>query len=140
MAVARFLVDKSALARTHVPEVNQRVAAMLEAGLLATCGMASLEVLFSARDSADHARLKTLLDGSFEWLPTEDVDFHRAVDVQADLADAGTHRSVPLPDLLLAAVAERHRVGVLHYDRDFDTIAAITGQPMQWVVPRGSVT
>lgn len=140
MAVAQFLIDKSALARTHVPEVNERVAALLDAGLLATCGMASLEVLFSARDRADHERLRSLLDMAFEWLPTDDVDSRRAIDVQAQMAQAGTHRSVALPDLLLAAVAERHRVGVLHYDSDFDTIGAITGQPMQWVVPRASVT
>jgi hypothetical protein len=28
---------------------------------------------------------------------------------------------------------------VLHYDDDYDRIAAVTGQPAQWVVPRGSV-
>jgi predicted nucleic acid-binding protein len=140
MAPARFLIDKSALARTHLPQVGSRVAALLDAGLLATCGMASLELLFSAPNGADHARLRALTDGPLEWLPTEDVDFRRAIDVHASLAQAGTHRSVALPDLLLAAVAERHRVGVLHYDSDFDTIAEITGQPMQWVVPRGSVT
>ena len=27
---------------------------------------------------------------------------------------------------------------VLHHDADFDTIAAVTGQDMEWVVPRGS--
>jgi hypothetical protein len=30
-------------------------------------------------------------------------------------------------------------VTVLHYDSDYDVIAAVTGQPMQWVVPRGTV-
>jgi hypothetical protein len=28
---------------------------------------------------------------------------------------------------------------VLHYDEDFDRIAAITGQPTSWIVPRGSL-
>ena len=28
---------------------------------------------------------------------------------------------------------------VLHHDADFDTIAAVTGQDMEWVVPRGSL-
>ena len=27
---------------------------------------------------------------------------------------------------------------VLHHDADFDTIAAVTGQDMEWIVPRGS--
>jgi predicted nucleic acid-binding protein len=56
------------------------------------------------------------------------------------LARRGRHRAAGLPDLLQAAVAERHAVTLLHYDSDFDLIAAVTGQPMQWVVPRGSVT
>jgi len=30
-------------------------------------------------------------------------------------------------------------VAVVHYDGDFDLISAVTGQPTQWVVPRGSV-
>ncbi len=48
-------------------------------------------------------------------------------------------RAVGLPDLLIAAVAERESVTVLHYDSDYDFIAQITGQPMQWVVPHGTV-
>jgi hypothetical protein len=48
-------------------------------------------------------------------------------------------RSVPLPDLLIAAVAERNRVTIVHYDADYDSIASITGQPTQWVVEQGSV-
>jgi predicted nucleic acid-binding protein len=46
---------------------------------------------------------------------------------------------VGFPDLLIAAVAERERVSVLHYDGDYDLIAQVTGQPAQWVVPRGTV-
>jgi hypothetical protein len=30
-------------------------------------------------------------------------------------------------------------VVVLHYDEDYDRIAAITGQPTRWVAPRGSI-
>jgi predicted nucleic acid-binding protein len=48
-------------------------------------------------------------------------------------------RTVGLPDLLIAAVAERERVTVLHYDTDYDLIAQAAGQPMQWGVPGGTV-
>jgi len=48
-------------------------------------------------------------------------------------------RAVGLPDLLVAALAERERVTILHYDGDYDLIAQVTAQPMQWVVPRGTV-
>ena len=44
-----------------------------------------------------------------------------------------------IPDLLIAAVAERNALTVLHYDKDFDLIAKVTGQSMEWVVPAGSV-
>jgi len=59
--------------------------------------------------------------------------------VQRELAVASRHRGAAIPDLLIAAVAERHEVTVLHYDRDFDRIAAVTGQPAQWIVPAGAV-
>ena len=44
-----------------------------------------------------------------------------------------------VPDLIVAAVAERHGVSIVHHDEDYDRIAALTGQPVRWVVPRGSV-
>lgn len=54
------------------------------------------------------------------------------------------HRSQPYSqiaikpvDLLIAAVAELAGAAVWHYDSDYDRIAEVTGQPMEWVVPRG---
>lgn len=55
------------------------------------------------------------------------------------LAAHSQHRAVPLPDLLVAACAERAGLTVLHYDADFERIAEITGQKTQWVVARGTV-
>lgn len=46
---------------------------------------------------------------------------------------------MPIPDLLVAATAHRHGVTVLHYAADFDLVAEVTGQAMQWVAPRGSL-
>jgi predicted nucleic acid-binding protein len=37
-------------------------------------------------------------------------------------------------DLTVAAVAEIEGLTVLHHDGDFDLIAAITGQPVEWIV------
>ncbi|WP_433828027.1 hypothetical protein ACQP2E_01110 [Actinoplanes sp. CA-015351] len=54
----------------------------------------------------------------------------RAVEVQTLLADQGRHRAPSVPDLLVAAVAERSGPTVLHLDKDFDIIAEITGQPV----------
>ena len=139
MAVAQYLVDTSALARGRLEPVQDVLGPLLVAGRLATCGTTTLEVLFGARTAAEHARLRAAMDEAYEWLPTEDVDFRTAVELQAELAARGQLRAVPLPDLLIAAVAARHRVAVLHYDADYELISAVTGQPHAWVVPRGSV-
>jgi predicted nucleic acid-binding protein len=48
-------------------------------------------------------------------------------------------RGRKIPDLLIAAAAEGEGLVVLHYDADFDRIAAVTGQRSEWVVPAGSI-
>lgn len=58
---------------------------------------------------------------------------------QASLVERGQHRSAGVADLLVAAIAELEGLTVLHYDADFDVIAEVTGQPTEWVVPRGTV-
>lgn len=48
-------------------------------------------------------------------------------------------RGCKVPDLLIAAAAEAGDLRILHYDPDFDLIAAVTGQRCEWVVAAGSV-
>ena len=50
-----------------------------------------------------------------------------------------SQRRRKVPDLLIAAAAEKAELILLHYDADFDLIAKLTGQPCQWVVPAGTV-
>ncbi|HYN31367.1 MAG TPA: PIN domain nuclease [Ilumatobacteraceae bacterium] len=138
-ALAQYLADKSALARLHLSEVNVAVAPLIEAGLIATCAVTEFEVLWSTRSPGEYDTVATDRAVGYEWLATEDIDWRRALEVQRQLWATGRMRTVPLPDLLIAAVAERHRVTVLHYDSDYDTIADVTGQPTRWVVSRGSV-
>jgi predicted nucleic acid-binding protein len=138
VAVARYLADKSATARLHHSAVQQRLAPLIEAGLVATCTLIDLEIGFSSRTKREFNALLRERAG-FERLDIEQVDWSRAQEVQAGLAAQGRTRSVGIADLVLAAVAERHRVTLLHYDRDFDVIADVTDQPTEWVVPAGSV-
>jgi len=63
----------------------------------------------------------------------------RAVAVQDALAERSQHRGAKIADLLIAAAAEAAGLVLLHYDHDFDLIAEITGQPMEWIVPAGAV-
>lgn len=136
--LAQYLVDKSALSRLAVPEVALVLRKLVDQGLTATCGMVSLEMLYSARNGDEHDQIKAGL-GAHEWIFIEDEDFGRAIEVQRMLAALGRHRAASLADLLIAAVAERTGVTVLHYDNDFDLISEVTGQPTQWVLPRGSL-
>jgi len=119
--------------------VDAVIGPLVEAGLIATCAVVELEVLWSTRSLPEYDERRADRAAAFEWLSIEDIDGRRAIDVQRELWATGKMRSVPLRDLLIAAVAERHRVTVLHYDSDYDTIAEVTGQRTEWVVPRGSV-
>ncbi len=139
MGVASYLVDKSALARIHRPAVAARLVPMIESGMVATCAVVELELRFSARD---HAELRAMVVDrklGYEWLAMPDEVWDRALEVQGELSARGQLRAVGIPDLLIAATAERHQVAVLHHDADFDLVAAVTRQPCEWVVPHGSV-
>ena len=138
LARARYLADKSALARVHLDEVAGRLGPLFLAGEVATCGIVELELLFSARSSRDY--LAILADRrSLPRAEVGEAGIERAVAVQTALARQGQHRGVAIPDLLIAAAAEAASLILLHYDADFDRVAAVTGQPSEWVVPRGSV-
>ena len=75
---------------------------------------------------------------AYESVPVTEETFVRAIEIQGELARIGHHR-VPIPDLIIAAAAEAAGLVVLHYDGDFETIAKVTRQPVEWVVERGSV-
>jgi predicted nucleic acid-binding protein len=138
--VATFLADKSALTRRDTrPEVREALEPLLLAGEVATCGIVDLELLFSATSRATYRALAEALRGMPRAAMDEDC-VRRASEVQSMLAERSQHRAVPLPDLLVAACAERSGLTVLHYDADYERIAKLTGQAAQWVVPRGSVS
>ena len=115
------------------------LAPLVQHGLIATCGITELVVLFSARERADRDQVAADRRHAYEWLPAEDGDLRRALSVQAELSARGPLGAVSLADLIIAAIAERHRVCVLHYDADYDRVATITGQLTRWVVPQGSL-
>lgn len=137
MAVTRYLADKSVLARLSQPLVRQQWESLSERGLIVTCSIVEMELIISATSPADRDLIREYQRG-FDKLPMPDEIWDRAIQVQCELVSTGSHRSVKIPDLLVAATAERNQVGVLHYDRDFDRIAEVTGQETRWVVPPGT--
>ena len=109
-------------------------------GQVASCDMVRLELLYSTRNATEFVNLRTELDA----LPDSPIgidQWQRALDVYEQLARQGGlhHRSVRHPDLLIAAAAEAAGIPVLHYDQDYDRIAAVTGQEVRWLAPRGSL-
>lgn len=132
-----YLVDKSAFEqRRHSEAARDLLKLLLGNGAVASCHVIAFEVLYSARNVGDYETLRADI-ASMPWLPVTEAVMDRALEVQQLLAKTGHHRR-PLPDLMIAAAAEIHRATVLHYDNDFDLIAAVTGQPTQWIVERGS--
>lgn len=131
-----FLLDTSVLTRLRAPTVLQRIEELDGAGLARTT-MTDLEVGYSARNAEEWDRLAAAL-GAFRRVEVEPHHFDRAQQVQRRLAADGL-KGRKVPDLLIAAIAEAASLTVLHYDADFDLIAAVTGQPTEWVVERGSI-
>ncbi|MFF8649774.1 PIN domain nuclease [Streptomyces griseoluteus] len=136
MNAAQFLIDTSALARFMRGDAEQygwdQAAA---AGLIATCPVTELEFFYSARSIEDRARGIEDMRMIFGWVPVDDRAYTRAWQVQDALTAQGRHRSAGAVDLVVAATAELQGLTLLHRDRDFDCIAAVTGQALQWYGP-----
>jgi predicted nucleic acid-binding protein len=131
-----FLLDTSVLTRLRAPSILKRIEE-LDSGGLARTSMTDLEIGYSARNADEWDHLVVAL-GAFRRIDVETHHFDRAQQVQRELAVGGL-KGRKVPDLLIAAVAEATSLTVMHYDADFDHIAAVTGQPTQWIVGRGSI-
>jgi predicted nucleic acid-binding protein len=101
--------------------------------------MVELELQISATSPGDYQRARDRLHGVFADLPVTPEIMQRALGVQQKLVEVSQHRGVSPADLIIAACAEIHGATLVHYDRDYERIGKVTGQPMRWVVPAGSV-
>jgi predicted nucleic acid-binding protein len=136
-----MLLDNSAWSRLAHPSLpvgrRREIAAALQEGQLVVSLPFLLEAGYSARDADHHAQL---LD-DLQALPQVGIDEEvesRALDAQGRLAQAGHHR-IPPVDLTIAALADRHGLGVLHYDSDFELILEWTSLRFEsfWLAERG---
>ena len=134
------LVDTSAWHMSTRAQVAERWEEALAEDHLVLCAPVELEILFSARSHTDYQGLAREL-AALPHVPCGESAFERAIDVQGRLAKAGGlhHRSVKVPDLIIAAAAELADLPVWHYDERFDRIAAITGQPTAWIARKGTL-
>lgn len=135
-----FLIDTSAAARApYYPEIQNIIESLVDYGVATTCVPLDLEALYSVRDPKNIATVAMERQDYFVNLAITEEIGQRARAVQTLMAHRGLHRAAGPVDLLIAAVAEHYRATILHYDRDFELIASVTGQQHQWIAPRGSI-
>ena len=134
------MADTSAWHRATKPKVAASWNERLLADTLATCAQVRLELLYSARSADDYEKLSAELL-ALHQLPCTAEHFERALEVQHQLAGRGGlhHRSVKIADMIIAACAETAGATLWHYHEDFDRIAEVTGQPVEWIAPGGSL-
>lgn len=131
-----YLADTSAWHRHE--QVAGRWSSLVDEDELALCTPVALELLYSARDRADFERIALGLEG----FPTLTLDWRSeslARRTQARLVRRGQHRGPTPADLLIAAIAEAHDATLLHYDKHFEAIARVTGQPAEWLAAPGAL-
>lgn len=134
-----YLIDTSAHARIDQLPVRNVIVGLIADRAAATCVTVDLEAGYSGRNVDDVRTIAERRRSLYRVLPISEVIAERAREVQVRMAARGHHRAAGVIDLLTAAVAEHHGAVVLHYDGDFECIAAVTGQPHTWIVPRGTI-
>ncbi len=136
------LADTSAWGKRHLLPTDRRnwFDEAARGGALATCAAVTSELLYTARSGAEFRRLRSDL-AALPSCPITSLEWDVAFDTWQLFADEGAahHRRVKFVDCLIAAAAQSAGVAVLHYDRDFDAIAAYTGQDVQALAPLGSL-
>jgi predicted nucleic acid-binding protein len=116
-----LIIDTSAWARQRQPEIATRWAATVEQGMLASCPVAALEILASARDEPEFAAL----NGAFAALPQAPVTETVCRAALAASVSLEARRRLPAAHYLIAAAAAERGFGVLHEDRHFDLLATV---------------
>jgi predicted nucleic acid-binding protein len=134
-----LLIDTSAWARARNPAVRERWTEALRAGQLRLAPTIRLEILISARGGTEFDSLAEALSALQATQLTGSI-VHAAENAMRQLAQRshGAHR-LPVIDYLLAATAEQLGAAVLHYDRDYDTLAEVMEFESAWLAPPGSI-
>jgi predicted nucleic acid-binding protein len=132
-----YVIDTSVLVRLTQAPVRAVVEPLVLAGSVARCTLTDLELGAVARSEVHWDTVAASL-AVFDAIEVTMADLRRALQVQRLLAERHG-RGRKIPTLVAAAVGERAGATLLHYDRDFELIARVTGQAHRWVVRSGSV-
>lgn len=132
-----YLADKSAWEQARYSALaRDRLHDLRSTQRLAACVVSVAELLYSARNAEEFATLRLELS-ALPYLSMTPSAEREVTELMSALAARGQHRT-SIPDLMISAIARAGSAVVLHYDSDFERIAAVTGQPHEWIIARGS--
>lgn len=137
-----FLIDHSVWGRLAIrPVVRQAFDALIirsRPTSILVCPPTVSEYGFSARNATEHGAIRDALTEFTECAASpSSAD---AMRIQHRLWEDGLVRSAGAMDTLIAAYAIENDATVVHYDRDFEHIAAAVPEfSHRWIVPRGCI-
>jgi predicted nucleic acid-binding protein len=134
-----FLIDTSAAMRIQHPKMRESWGPAVQQGRIGMCDPTQSEVLVSARSADEVERMSRRIGDVYAWRGVPDDAWQRIRELQFNLARAGCHRSAGVIDLLVVVTALHHGLTVLHYDRDFETVARLTDLETCWLAEPGSI-
>jgi predicted nucleic acid-binding protein len=134
-----WLLDTSALAQAHRPDVTARLEPLLRAGLLYTCPILDLEVLATARTAAGYRALATERREAYRAVPQQPAVGERALSLQGLLTRRAHAGAAEPRDLLVAATALEHNLSVLHYRHVFELLGELCQLDQQPIAPLGTL-
>ncbi len=139
MSAALVLLDASAFWRLGSPQLDpdrrDEVAGWIARGIAVVTTPLLLETRAGRElPAADPAELPLL------WI-SERAE-RRATELQDQMRASHQQLGVPPLDYLIAAIAEDHEATILHYDADFERLAAVTdlAAPVKPLAPLGSLS
>ncbi|MEU3568340.1 PIN domain nuclease [Kitasatospora sp. NPDC036755] len=135
-----FLIDTSAAARLITkPSALSLWGEALASGAIGMCAPTEGELLYSARSAAEMRAMRVQFERLYTWWVVPDEVWRDIQALQLLLAETGSHRSAGVVDLVVAVTAMHHGLTVLHYDRDFETIAKHADLKARWLAEPGSL-
>lgn len=120
------------------PELASWFNAQVAEGRVLVCDVVVLELVRLTPNESRAREVSKRLE-AFEWVSMSASAWARARELQIALSESGDHRRVPPVDLLIGATAEQAGVPVIHYDRDYERLARVSGLQQHWLVPDGAL-
>jgi len=135
----KYLVDTSALTRIIRRQADPEWDSLERRGLLAVSEPALTETLLIAK-AKEYSQLEAAIKANYLSVVMPDGLWDSVATIRRTLAPHSAHRGLSVADLLIAAVAIRLKLTVLHEDGDFETVARFVPEFKQYRLRQGPPT